>query len=206
MRLVCEQLACVRGGRLVFSGLDLDVGAGEALLLRGANGSGKSTLLRLIAGLLHPESGTIRLESGQDAGAQEERARGEYCHYCGHADALKSSLTVGENLSFWEQYYGSGNVARALEAMNLEFLEDIPAALLSAGQKRRLGLARLVLTHRPVWLLDEPAVSLDAASQVLLENMIAGHIDGGGMVLAATHTPLAMNGADELILKQENGQ
>jgi len=206
MRLICKELACVRGGRLVFSGLCLNVGAGEALVLRGANGSGKSTLLRLIAGLLHPEHGTIRLEGVQIQGDQEERPRGEFCHYCGHADALKSSLTVGENLSFWAQYYGGGDVDRALEAMNLGFLEDIPASLLSAGQKRRLGLARLALTHRPVWLLDEPAVSLDAASQALLETMIGAHISGGGLVLAATHTALAMQGAAELVLQQTGPQ
>ena len=200
MALTVQNLACVRGGRRVFAGLSLSVDPGQALVLRGANGSGKSTLLRLIAGLLQPEQGTIRLDrvnKERPVGEQDERPVGEFCHYCGHADALKTSLTVGENLAFWADYYGGGEVGRALEAMNLTHLAEIPAGLLSAGQRRRLGLARLALTHRPVWLLDEPAVSLDAASQVLLENLMARHVEAGGIVLAATHTPLALAGAAE---------
>ncbi|MHA1523916.1 MAG: heme ABC exporter ATP-binding protein CcmA [Alphaproteobacteria bacterium] len=193
MTLVCEKLTCVRGGRRVFAGVSFSIDPGQALVLKGPNGSGKSTLLRLIAGLLHLEHGTIRLDGA--AGPV-----GEACHYSGHSDAIKTSLTVGENLAFWADYYGGGDVPPALEAMNLGHLAEIPAGLLSAGQRRRLGLARLALTRRPVWLLDEPAVSLDTASQELLENMMAAHIARDGILLAATHTPLRLAGAAEFLL------
>ena len=165
MKLIAEGLTSIRGGRTLFAGLSFAVGAGEALLLLGPNGAGKTTLIRTIAGLLGPAAGTIRLEGG-DA----ERSVGEQCHYVGHLNAVKSSLTVEENATFWCRFLGGrrDGLDAALAAFGLAALRDIPAAYLSAGQKRRLGLARVLLADRPIWLLDEPTVSLDRAAQEVL--------------------------------------
>ena len=155
MRLIADRLTSIRGGRTLFSGLSFAVAEGEALLLLGPNGSGKTTLIRTIAGLLAPSEGNLGLDGG-DA----ERSLGEQCHYVGHLNALKSSLTVEENASFWCRFLGGGGghdrIEAALVAFGLADLRDIPAAYLSAGQKRRLGLARVLLADRPIWLLDEP--------------------------------------------------
>ncbi len=158
MKLMPRVSRSIRGGRTLFAGLSFAVGGGEALLLLGPNGAGKTTLIRTIAGLLAPAAGAIRLDGG-DA----ERSVGEQCHYVGHLNALKSSLTVEENAAFWCRFLGGrrDGLDVALEAFGLAHLRDIPAAYLSAGQKRRLGLARVLLAERPVWLLDEPTVSLD---------------------------------------------
>lgn len=195
MRLIGENLACVRGGRTVFEDLSLGVVGGEGLVLRGPNGSGKTSLLRMLAGFLHPAEGSITLDGGDD-----EASVGEQAHYVGHLNGVKRALTVAENLRFWGAYLGGGSVDDSLERLNLAPLRDIPAGLLSAGQARRLGLARLHLVPRPLWLLDEPSVSLDAASQAILAGLIRDHLACGGLVLAATHVPLGLELAHELVL------
>jgi heme exporter protein A len=193
LKLIIEHLTIERGGRVIQSGVDLVVNAGDALLLTGANGAGKTTLLRAIAGLLRPTHGRIVLVGGDD-----ERSVAEQCHHIGHANAVKPSLTVAENATFWARFLAISNgydeavVAFALERLGLAALADIPARFLSAGQTRRLGLARLLLAPRPLWLLDEPTVSLDAASTLALATEIDRHVAKGGMVIAATHLPLGL--------------
>ncbi len=201
MKLLAEHLTLERGARTIVRGLSLAVSSGEVLLLTGANGAGKTTLLRALAGLLPVASGAIRLEGG-DA----ERTIAEQAHAIGHLNALKGSLTAAGNLAFWAEYLGTPppeaniKVQAALERLNLASLAAIPAAYLSAGQKRRLGLARLLVAERPLWLLDEPTVSLDAASTALLSSIIAGHVATGGIVVAATHLPLGLQNPRELNL------
>jgi heme exporter protein A len=189
MRLIAEALTSTRGGHSLFSGLSFSVEGGEALVLMGPNGAGKTTLIRILAGLLAPSAGAVRLDGG-DA----ERSVGEQCHYVGHLNALKAGLSVEENAGFWCRFLDSGGAAdrveAALSAFGLAELGDIPAAYLSAGQKRRLGLARLLLAERPVWLLDEPTVSLDLAAQEMLAAAAGAHLAAGGLVVAATHVPL----------------
>ncbi len=192
MELIGEDLVCVRGGREVFSGLGFRVRAGEALLLTGPNGAGKSSLLRLIAGLLRPAAGRIALTGG-DA----ELSAAEQAHYLGHQDALKPSLTVGENLRFWADFLGGGSgvLTDALAAVGLEELADLPAGYLSAGQRRRLSLARLLAAPRPLWLLDEPTAALDATAQGRLADLMRAHLAGRGLIVAATHGPLGLDAA-----------
>jgi heme exporter protein A len=190
MRLSATGLACVRGSRTVFSNINLELSSGGALALVGANGSGKSSLLRLIAGLLRPSAGRIELESGDD-----ERTVPEQAHYQGHLDAFKPSLTVRENLDFWTRYLGKQAAVpgESLAAVGLGGLTDLPAAYLSAGQRRRLSLARLIAVPRPIWLLDEPTSALDAAGQAGLAELMRQHLGTGGMILAATHGPLGID-------------
>jgi heme exporter protein A len=197
MKLVADRIGAVRGGRALFAGLSFAVEAGEALLLLGPNGAGKTTLINMIVGLLRPDEGRIGLEGG-DA----ELSLGEQCHYIGHLNALKSSLTVEENASFWCRYLGgkTDRLETALAAFGLAHLRDIPAAYLSAGQKRRLGLARVLLADRPIWLLDEPTVSLDRAAQDMLTTAVDGHVAAGGLAVAATHAPLGFAKSRELHL------
>jgi heme exporter protein A len=196
MRLVGDKLSSIRGGRTLFADLSFGAAAGEALLVMGPNGAGKTTLLRTIAGLLRPAAGRVFMEGGAP-----DRTLSEQCHYVGHANAIKTSLTVAENATFWSRFLGNGGASQAaLETFGLAALGDIPAGYLSAGQKRRLGLARLLLAERPVWLLDEPTASLDGASQEALTGAVNAHLDRGGIVVAATHVPLGFNGARELHL------
>src|SRR5436190_8807817 len=200
MKLSADRLSSIRGGRTLFSGLSFAVEGGEALLLLGPNGAGKTTLIRTIVGLLAPAAGRISLDGG-DA----ERTLGEQCHYVGHLNALKSSLTVGENAGFWCRFLGGEALGRdhvetALAAFGLAHLRDIPSAYLSAGQKRRLGLARVLLAARPIWLLDEPTVSLDRAAQDMLSAAVNAHVAAGGLVVAATHAPLGFAKSRELHL------
>ena len=187
MRIAAENLSCERGGRTVFSNQNFALGSGEFLQLTGPNGAGKSSLLRLLANLSEPSHGKITLEGGAS-----DLTLGQQAHYIAHSDASKSALIVTENLIFWRDFLGGGDLARALEAVNLTALADYPVALLSAGQKRRLALARLALVPRAVWLLDEPSVGLDEASQKLLIALMSGHLKGGGLILAATHVPLGL--------------
>jgi heme exporter protein A len=197
MRLTASDLACVRGGRTVFRALSFALGAGEALLVTGPNAAGKSSLLRLVAGLIRPQQGLIELE-----GADSELTVGEQAHYLGHQDALKPSLSVAENLAFWAAFLGgeAAKGAGALAAVGLDGLTHLPATYLSAGQRRRLSLARLVAVERPIWLLDEPTSALDAAGQAMLAGLMGAHLGRGGLILAATHGPIGLDRAPELRL------
>jgi len=193
MRLSGQNLRCVRGGREVFSGLDFAVSAGELLAITGANGSGKTSLLRLIAGLLVVSGGSVEL-----AGGETELSLAEQAHYLGHRDALKPALSVAENLSFWRDFLGGemGDRGRSLAAAGLDHAAHLPAAYLSAGQRRRLSIARLLVVRRPVWLLDEPTSALDVAGQALFVRLMRDHLNGGGIIIAATHAPLGIDGPE----------
>ena len=187
--LAVHDLAVSRGGLRTVEGVSFTIASGEALILRGPNGIGKTTLLRTVAGLQPATAG--RIEMADDAVA-----------YAAHADGLKGQLTVTENLLFWAHVFGgNGNgIDAALEAMDLTALADRPATALSAGQKRRLGLARLLVTGRPLWVLDEPTVSLDAASVTRFAIAIRAHLAGGGAALMATHIDLGLTEARTLDL------
>jgi heme exporter protein A len=200
MRLLASDLACVRSGREVFAGLGFSVAAGEALVVLGRNGAGKSSLLRMIAGLVRVAGGRLVLEGGDP-----ELTLPEQAHYVGHQDAIKPALTVQENLEFWARYLAGPAPAKAaselaLEAFALGHLAGLPAAYLSAGQKRRLSLARIVAVQRPVWLLDEPTSALDAMAQQQLSQLMQAHLAGGGIILAATHAPIGLADTQELRL------
>jgi len=196
MRLSGRGVRCVRGGREVFSGLDFAISSGEALAVTGPNGSGKTSLLRLIAGLLTVAGGSIDLEGGE-----AEMTLPEQAHYLGHRDALKPALSVLENLSFWRDFLGGDpfDADKSLAAVGLDHATHLPAAYLSAGQRRRLSVARLLTVRRPVWLLDEPTNALDAAGQSLFAGLMQEHLARGGLIIAATHAPLGVQ-AKELRL------
>ncbi len=195
MRLSGMDLICIRGGREVFAGLGFALSAGEALVVTGPNGAGKSSLLRLIAGFVRAAGGRLTLEAGDP-----ELTIAEQAHYLGHQDALKTSLTVDENLQFWARYLGGdgGDPQAALARVGLDELADLPAAYLSAGQRRRLSIARLIAVKRPIWLLDEPTSALDRAGQGRLAELMREHLAGGGLIVAATHAPIGLEGAREL--------
>ena len=195
MQLEASNLACERGGRQVFAGLNFSVSAGEALLVTGRNGAGKSSLLRLIAGLVRLTGGQVKITGGDVEASVAEQA-----HYLGHQDAVKPSLTVAENLRFWVDFLGGKAGKPALEAVGLAPLADLPAAYLSAGQKRRLSIARLVAVARPLWLLDEPTSALDAVSQTRLAELMRGHLAAGGLIVTAAHGPIGLDAARELRL------
>ncbi len=197
MKLSGHNLSCERGGRLVFSGLDFSVSAGEMLILRGANGAGKTSLLRVIAGLNEVADGELVFEGGTD-----DHPIASHCQFIAHQDAFKPALTVEENLQFWADFfvndYKPGGVQLALEAFSLDALAGFSSALLSAGQKRRLALGRLAMIERPVWLLDEPTVGLDTASVKQLQTLMLGHLDNNGLIIATTHIDLGIKQAKVL--------
>ncbi|PKP73373.1 MAG: heme ABC exporter ATP-binding protein CcmA [Alphaproteobacteria bacterium HGW-Alphaproteobacteria-6] len=178
--LTARDLAVQRGGLPVLAGLSITLPPGQALVLTGPNGIGKTTLLRTVAGLQPPLHGSVTLPP-------------EGAAYAGHADGAKATLTVAENLGFWARIYGTATIEPALEAMDLRALRDRPAQSLSAGQRRRLGLARLFVTGRRLWLLDEPTVSLDAASVARFAAAIRAHLAEGGAALLASHVDLGLD-------------
>jgi heme exporter protein A len=199
MRLRAWDLTIDRGGRRVIAGLSFEAPAGLALIVTGPNGAGKTSLLRALAGFLPIEGGGSVLEGGD-----RERTVGEQAHYLGHADGVKSALSAGENLAFAAAMLGgdSSRTAQlaALRALGLGHVIDFPARLLSAGQRRRVALARLLVATRPLWLLDEPATALDVAAQSALAAIMRSHLQGGGILVAAAHGSLGLDGAQELKL------
>jgi len=192
--LQAQGVACDRGGRRLFEGLSFSLEPGDALLVQGPNGTGKTSLMRQIAGLLPLAAGDVSV-----AGAEAGTPAAELCHYVGHLNGIKASLTVRENLAFWREYlvsgpetdgFGGGGVDAALDVFGLGAIADISAAFLSAGQKRKLALSRLFACARPIWLLDEPSVSLDTASVGRLGRAIEAHGQAGGIAIVSTHVPL----------------
>lgn len=189
LRLVARDLACVRGGRVVFEGLSFAIAGGEALVVTGPNGAGKSSLLRQIAGLVDIAGGSLALDGGEAEATLSEQA-----HYIGHLDALKSAMSVRETADFWAGFLGGTerNIDDAFDVFDLAPLADLPVAYLSAGQRRRLALSRLVIAPRPIWLLDEPSVALDRASLARLVAAMERHLESGGLIVAATHQDLGL--------------
>jgi len=202
LRLDVENLACIRGERRIFSDLSFALAPGDALLVTGRNGAGKSTLLDLLAGRLTPASGVVRLSEAGD------RALPECLHYVGNRDALKPALTARENLAFARDFLGCPALSapEALEAVGLAHAAGLPVAYLSAGQRRRIALARLLVAHRPLWLLDEPTSALDAASQETLRRLMEEHRQGGGIIIATTHAPLSLKDAKEIRIERSMGR
>lgn len=193
MRLTASGISCVRGGRALYDGLSFSLGEGELLLLTGPNGSGKTSLLRQIAGLLPLDAGTLTCEGFE---------RTDETHFVGHLAAIKDTLTVSENLAFWCDLYGAGDVSlgETLSKLKLSSLAALPAGVLSAGQKRRLALARLITIGRKLWLLDEPDTALDAEGRATLLEIISEHRAQGGMVVLASHRTLDVSASHELSL------
>lgn len=196
MRLVARGLSGERGGEHVFGPLDFAISAGEALIVTGENGSGKSTLLRVVAGLLPPSSGSISLE------ATGEETIASSAHYLGHQNAMKTALSVEENLKFWRDFEGEPHleIDEALDMVGLPDIGHLPFGYLSTGQRRRASIARLLVSFRPVWLLDEPTAGLDARSERQFAALMAAHLGDGGLIMAATHVPLGIDGARELVM------
>ena len=193
--LSAENLACIRGNRLVFRDVGFRVEAGQALSLEGPNGAGKSSLLRMIAGFLKPAAGAIHL-TGDGADVSDGEERGNFVGWLGHHDAAKPQLSPRETLRFFAELYGaSADIDTALEEVGIARARDLPCQYLSAGQKKRLSLARLKLSNRPLWLLDEPLAALDSAGKSLAASFIAAHCASGGMAVVATHETLGIGGA-----------
>lgn len=197
MRLCAVDLACHRGGRDVFAGISFSVASGEVLAITGRNGAGKSSLLRTVIGLVRIVRGNLALEGGDP-----ELTIAEQAHYVGHQDALKPALSAAENLRFWAGFFAgrAAAVEPALQAVGLDALSELPAAYLSAGQRRRLSIARLLAVKRPIWLLDEPMSTLDASAQERLSGFMRAHLADGGLILAATHGSLGIESTKELQL------
>jgi heme exporter protein A len=192
LTLTARSLTCERNSRVVFSNLSFNIAPGQCVELRGANGAGKSSLLRLIAGLVPAAAGSLTFDNQPDIA--------QHAHVIAHQDAMKASMTVEENLHFWCAILGGKNITTALAAFSLQALKTDPVQLLSAGQRRRLTLSRLFLSHRPLWLLDEPMTALDSTTQDILRTHIRTHLKAGGMVLAATHGDLGVTPDQTIIL------
>lgn len=202
MRLIVDALACARSGRQLFEGLSFTAGPGDLIAVVGRNGAGKSSLIAILAGLLAPEAGAARLD-----GAEAETTPGEEAHLLAHRDALKPSLTAGEILAFWREALGRPwrTPEEALEAVGLDGIADIPCGYLSAGQKRRVALARLLVSRRPIWLLDEPTAALDAGAQAMLARLMRVHLEAGGLIVAATHGDLGLAPSATIRIGREDG-
>lgn len=200
MRLIAENLGGERGGEAVFSGIGFVLEKGEALIVTGPNGSGKSTLLRVVAGLLPVARGKVLVEGGGEAFPTVASAS----HYLGHLNAMKTALSVEENLGFWRAFQGEPalSVDEALETVALGGLGHLPFGYLSTGQRRRVSIAKVLVSRRPVWLLDEPTAGLDKASEERFAGLMRDHLEGGGIVVAATHLPLGLERARELSMGQ----
>jgi heme exporter protein A len=196
MRLSAEDIEGRRGGETIFSGVGFVLGEGDGLIVTGPNGAGKSTLLRVLAGLLPLAAGLLALEDGGEEFPSVESA----CHYLGPDNAMKTALTVTENLAFWQAFFGRPHLSiiEALEMVGLETIAHLPFGYLSTGQRRRVAIAKLLVSHRPVWLLDEPTSGLDKHSELQFSELMRTHLLGGGMLVAATHLPLGLQGVQEL--------
>lgn len=194
LTLEADRLACRRGGRLIFADLSFRLGSGEAIALTGRNGAGKSSLLAMLCGRLRPDAGTIRIQG------LDEVALVEVSHVVGHRDGLKTALTAQENLAFAQALLGEAflSPADALAAVGLPHVAALPVGYLSAGQRRRVALARLLVARRPFWLLDEPMSALDTAAQAMLSGLMREHLAQGGAILAATHGPLGLDGVRDV--------
>lgn len=203
LSLTAAGLGAKRGEDLIFKDISFVLEAGEALIVTGANGSGKSTLLRVVAGLLTPEEGTVSV-----TGAPQEIGHPrELCHYLGHRNGMKRELTVEENLAFWKRFMGDSpggsgmKVSEAEEAVGLPGIGHLPFGYLSAGQQRRMAMARLLVAWRPIWILDEPTAALDAASDRMFAGLVRAHLEKGGIALAATHQPLGLENTRKLEMR-----
>ncbi|TIP29853.1 MAG: heme ABC exporter ATP-binding protein CcmA [Mesorhizobium sp.] len=198
MRLIAENLGGERGGEAVFSGLNFALGKGQALIVTGPNGAGKSTLLRVVAGLLPVAAGRLLIEGG----AEDFPSVASACHYLGHQNAMKSALSVAENLRFWRDFSGADflSAEQALAMVGLDGIGHLPFGYLSTGQRRRAAIAKLLVSRRPLWLLDEPTAGLDKASEERFGGLMREHLDEGGMIVAATHLPLGIEGAQALVM------
>lgn len=198
LQLTVENLRCDRGGRRIFDNVSFGLSDGQALVVTGRNGAGKSTLLAILSGRLKPTGGKISLSGVSD------RTLPECLHLIGHKEALKTAMTARENLEFAASLLGDARLSAedALEHVGLSHAAEMPVAYLSAGQKRRVALARLLVAHRPLWLLDEPTSALDIASQQVLFELLNGHIRSGGMVIAATHQELPIDNLGELRIER----
>lgn len=201
--LTVSKLAARRGHDRLFSNITFELGDGDSLILTGRNGSGKSTLIRVIAGLLPADDGTVSVTAG--AGPVPRAA--EACHYLGHRNAMKRELTVEENLAFWKTFLGDFaggagmDIDAAAEELGLAELLDLPFGYLSAGQQRRMAMAKLRVAWRPVWLLDEPTAALDKQSEALFARIMRSHLEQGGIIVAATHQELGLENAKRLEMK-----
>ncbi|NML75556.1 heme ABC exporter ATP-binding protein CcmA [Rhizobium sp. S-51] len=204
MRLIAEDLAARRGEDLIFVNVSFQLTPGEAMVLTGRNGSGKSTLLRVLAGLLRPEKGSVEAVFRD---GRESRPAREVSHYLGHRNAMKQELTVIENLGFWQSFLGDveGGEGRSIEEaadmVGLGGITHLPFGYLSAGQQRRFAMAKLLVAHRPVWILDEPTAALDASADEMFAGLVHEHLANGGIAIAATHQPLGLKDAKALVMK-----